>query len=482
MKSVSFTPGGAVNKPERLTRRQGRARSDGGSLPEDSWHEARLIPTTGIGGQEEQEQRATSSLLAVMAAVPQFGRAILGHVGAPAGRIRTFTEVRFPDAEDKTLIPDGAVVVVRGKARWVCLVEVKTGGAALGQEQVEKYLDLARAHGYDAVLTISNQITASPAEYPIPVDARKLRKVTLRHLSWWQVMTEARVQHKHRGIADTEQAWILGELIAYLDHEKAGAGGFEDMGEFWVPVRDGARQGSLRLADKGVRDVAARWEQFVQFIALGLCQDLGRNVEVAWPRKLDPASRLERAARRLVESGRLEATLRVPDAAAPIDLVADLRARLFTTSVELPAPREGRPKTRINWLLRQLKDAPPDLRLEVRYPNAKETCAATLKQASERPDLLLLAADPRREPRAFRITLAKELGAKRGKLAGSFVAESKRQTIDYYRGIVQRLKPWSPSAPKLPGQIGEASPVASSEPPDFVDEGRVFGEATLPAG
>jgi hypothetical protein len=63
---------------------------------------------------------------------------------------------------------------------------------------------------------------------------------------------------------------ILFGSMAYLDHEKAGAGGFDDMGEHWVSVRDGARQHTLRLADKGVRDVASRWEQFVQYLALGL--------------------------------------------------------------------------------------------------------------------------------------------------------------------------------------------------------------------
>jgi hypothetical protein len=247
--------------------------------PEEAWHQARLIPTTGIGGQDEQEQRATSSLLAVMRAVPQFGRALVAHLGAPAGRIDTYTEVRFLDADEKTAIPDGAIVVERGRTRWVCLVEVKTGGVSLRTDQVERYLDLARTHGFDAVLTISNQITASPTESPIPIDARKTKKVVLRHLPWWQVMTEARVWHVHRGISDTDQAWILGELIAYLDHEKAGAGGFDDMGEQWVTVRDGARQHTLRLSDKGVRDVASRWEQFVQYLALGLCQDLGREVD-----------------------------------------------------------------------------------------------------------------------------------------------------------------------------------------------------------
>jgi hypothetical protein len=416
-----------------------------------------------------------------MRAVPQFGRALLSHVAAPGGRIATYTEVRFTADDEKTLIPDGAILVERGKTRWICLVEVKTGGAGLRTDQVEKYLDIARANDLDAVLTISNQITADPAESPIPVDPRKTRKVLLRHLSWWQVMTEARVQHDHRGIADTDQEWILGELIAYLDHEKAGAGGFDDMGESWVGVRDGARQGALRAADKGVRDVAARWEQFVQYVALGLCQTLGRNVEAVWPKKLDATARREQAVRSLVDYGQLEASIRVPDAAGPIDLSADLRSRLFTTSIELAAPKEGRARTRINWVVRQLKDAPDFLRLDVRYPNAKETVSATLKEARDKPDKLLFSADPHREPRSFRLALAKDLGAKRGKLSGSFVAESKKQTIDFYRTIVQGLKAWTPSAPKLPGEQPDAIPQATPEPPEFGAAEREFGDAKLPA-
>jgi hypothetical protein len=72
------------------------------------------------------------------------------------------------------------------------------------------------------VLTISNQITASPRESPVSVDGRKLRKVALYHLSWWRILTEAIIQHRHRGISDPDQQWLLGELIAYLDHERSG--------------------------------------------------------------------------------------------------------------------------------------------------------------------------------------------------------------------------------------------------------------------
>jgi len=37
----------------------------------------------------EQEKRATSSLLAVMRAVPEFGHALVTPLGAPKGRIST---------------------------------------------------------------------------------------------------------------------------------------------------------------------------------------------------------------------------------------------------------------------------------------------------------------------------------------------------------------------------------------------------------
>src|SRR4051812_11617118 len=135
---------------------------------EEAWHAARLIPTTGIGGADEQEERATSSLLAVMHAVPEFGRALMAQVGAPTGRIRTFTEVQIKDLDSGTTsIPDGAILVERGQSRWSALVEVKTGGNALQKEQVERYLDLARVNDFAAVITLSNDITSSPTVSPL---------------------------------------------------------------------------------------------------------------------------------------------------------------------------------------------------------------------------------------------------------------------------------------------------------------------------
>lgn len=427
-------------------------KGNGGSAPADpeAWMPARLIPVAGIRGQDEQEIRAASSLLAVMGAVDEFGRALLREVGAPAGRLTTFTEVPLKDADGKVLRPDGAITVERGKTAWRCLVEVKTGNAPLKADQVSSYLDLAREHGFDAVLTISNQISGGPSDVPVVVDGRKLRRVDLRHLSWWRILTEAVMQHQHRGVKDPDQAWILGELIAYLEHDKSGAIGFEDMGKHWVQVRNSARDGTVRIADSGVRDVVDRWEQLIEYLCLGLSQDLGVQVASLQSRAKDGDKWTESLLVTLESSGKLTGSFRVPSAVGPIDIEADLRARLTRASVKLSAPKEGRALTRINWILRQLKKAPRDLRIEVQFARTKETTALLLADALEDPRALLSPSDPKREPRSFTLSLARPLGSRRGRGERSFVLETRRQVVSFYGDLVENLQDWQARAPKLP--------------------------------
>ena len=429
----------------------------------DGWQPARLIPTVGIKGQDGQERRATSTLLAVMRAVPEFGHALLRELGAPKSVvIQAFAEVRFKTADGRTVIPDGAIVCERGKTRWRCLVEVKTARAPLKEDQISAYLDVARDNGFDAVLSISNQITASSSETPVTVDKRKLKKVALHHFSWWRIVTEAVVQSRYRGVSDPDQAWILDELIAYLEHPASGAGGFEDMGDKWVAVRKAAYDGTLRATDSEAGQVAERWEQFVQHLGLGLSQHLGHAVKNVTPRNRTTQQRVAVLTKSLAEGGCLAATLRVPGAVGDLHLVADLRGRQTLTSVTIDAPKEMRAKPRINWLLRQLNDAPPELRVEVKYLNARETTGLLLADAQQNVDGLLYPPDPKREPKAFTLTLARPMGQKRGKSEGSFVADTSTQAFDFYGDLVQELKPWSARAPRL---RDEEPPPSLADPP-----------------
>lgn len=419
-----------------------------GSEP-DGWRHARLIPTFGTRTQQEQEKRATSCLLAVMHGVPEFGHALLTELGAPKSPvIETFAEVRFKDAAGKTVIPDGAIVCRRAGKTWTCLVEVKTGSARLNDDQVVCYLDVARKNGFDGVLTISTQITATSAESPISVDGRKLRTKGLWHFSWWRVLTEAVVQQRYHGISDPDQEWVLRELIHYLSSEASGAVGFEDMGENWVTVRKAAHDGTLRPGD-AARDVAERWEQFANYLALSLSQELGATVASQHPRKQTATARLDQIVKSLADSGQMHATLRIPDAVGPLQIRTDLRARQTVTSVAIDAPREGSLKTRFTWLMRQLKEAPDDLRVEAAFPSARVTTAASLGDVRGDPKLLYYPPDPKREPRSFVLARSRPMGQKRGRAEGSFVRETSAQAVEFYRDLVQDLKPWPAPPPKL---------------------------------
>jgi hypothetical protein len=150
------------------------------------------------------------------------------------------------------------------------------------------------------------------------------------------------------------------------------------------------------------------------------------------------------------------------------------------TSVSIDTPREGRAKPRINWLLRQLADAPADLQIEAAFPNARQTTSELVSDAREEPEKLLYPADPKREPKAFTVALARPMGQKRGKAEGSFVRETRAQTFDFYRDIVQQLKTWQARPPRL-RQEPAVSEAPSPEPPLFeqADE-REPGEAIDP--
>jgi len=198
-----------------------------------------------------------------------------------------------------------------------------------------------------------------------------------------------------------------------------------------------------------VKTIAARWEQFVEYLCLHLSQELGVDVKHQRPRGKSSEERIAAVTKRLADDGVLGCSIRVPDAVGPLGVEADLRTRRVSTSVEVPAPKEGRPKTRINWLLRQLGDAPDDLRIEVGFANVRTTRSELLRDCRDAPEKLLIGDDPKREPRSFVLAWAWPIGKKRGRSEGSFVAETRRQTTDFYRELVQGLMPPRTKAPKI---------------------------------
>lgn len=425
-------------------------------LKDEQWPVARLIPISSASGIEAQERRATSALLAVLAAVEEFGRALLKPLGAPGGRIEAFIEIPFK-LNGVSLRPDGIITVNRAGRTWSALVETKTGASELDPKQIDLYLDLARELEFDAVVTISNHFVTSSSEYPVEVDRRKLRKIKLHHWSWIDVLTEAIVQSEHRGISDKDQAYILRELIRYLSDPRSGAVAFTSMGGSWTAVRDGVHAMTLRSGDPDLTAAAARWDDLVRYISLELTKDLGTNVkQILRPSERQPAARLAALCDQLVETGRFDAELSIPDAAGSLELTADLRTRLVTASTRLDAPRDSRARGRVSWLLKQLQAAPDEVRIEAKVAYASATLTATLAEARTSPQILYPDSD--HDILQFVVSLTRTAGLNRQAGRGSFSDSVVAVAKDMYSSVLQNLRVWKPQPPRLGKQPERPAP------------------------
>ena len=412
---------------------------------------ARLIPVTGIGTTFEAEQRATSAFLAVLSMVRELSSdllAPLGASGALKATVETFTEVRLSGTRVR---PDGLIRVQYGANAWSALVEVKTGANDLTADQINAYWDLAKKHRINHVLTISNEIAPKEGVHPTPglkVQARSPVKVY--HLSWTAIGSAALRIKRHKGVNDPEQAWLLDELIRYLDHKGSGALDFSDMGQHWVKVRDRAREGTLSKRTEGVDDVAARWDQLLRFAALKLSAEIGEDVSPVFPRdQTNVKQRTSAMIDSLADSGILSGGLRIPHTAGDLKVVADVRARRLTASMNVTAPLDKGAQGRVSWLVNQLKDAPRDLTVEAYAKNARTGITATLAKTLE--DRRMLLGDARTEPHRFSLAMGAEMGLSRRSKARSvgFIESVLRLTNGFYGNVVQAITPWQRPTPKL---------------------------------
>jgi hypothetical protein len=366
-------------------------------------------------------------------------------VGAPGGSMRTYTEVTFGH-DDEAVRPDGVIRIKRGQREWVALVEVKTADGRLATPQIEAYLDVARTKGYDAVITISNQLVGADGEHPVPVDRRKIKHVALHHLAWDEIRSRARILAEHRGVTDTSQQRVLEEFLRYMGHPRSGVHGFTDMGKQWVQVRDSVKTKTQRSGDRSTAEVSSRFDQLVRHTAFHLSGLLGVDVQVvSSPNAADSVSRCQQ----LADSGLMFGSLRVPGTVGTMVITADVRTERVSCSVTIPAPKEGRPLTRINWLLRQIPEARETTRIVALLAGGRDASVAALHRQLRQDAAVLIPADGR-DIKAFRVELEVPLGSKRSTGSGTVIDSVVGVTEHLYAEVVQNLRAWSAKPPRVP--------------------------------
>jgi stress response protein SCP2 len=406
----------------------------------DSWRAARLFPASTLKSDHERETRATSVLLSVMAQVPEFGRRLTAAFGAPVGRMETFTEVTLPNGESPRR-PDGVIRVERAGKLWTALVETKTNGNPLKPDQVQAYADIAARRGYEAVITLSNdvELEGSPL-VEVKLDGRRKHKVALWHLSWAEVAHQAQLLIRHEGVGNAAHAWLLQELLHYLQHENSGCHGFQNMGRSWVPVRNAIDAETLCQGDPRAVEVVESWERLVRQVCLRLGGELGEKVLPVQRAKrgTDPASRRAALADRLCVDGRLDAELRIEGTPGVLALCADLRTGKLRTSIEIAAPDQGYPLTWAKRLVRRLAEAPADLHVETLLEEQTGGPRGTLERL--RPEPADILPKNGAQITGFRLSLFRGMGNTRGTAESGFIRSVDESVDRFHASVVVHLE------------------------------------------
>jgi len=425
---------------------------------------ARLIPTVA---DSKKEERATSCLLATFMVVPIFAREVLASAGAPVGKrlkINCFTEVTFKASDKgKGPRPDGLIVISNGSKNWTALVESKIGNSELTKEQVETYLDLAKQHGINAVITISNQFATTPTHHPVKVAKNKTRSVELYHFSWLSLKSTAVLLTGNKRIDDPEQAYILSELVRYLDHDYSGVSSLTRMPSYWKDACNSIQQGTtLVKSSEIVEQSVCGWHQLLRHLSINLSMAIGEPIKIALSRarEKDPELNFQEDCSHLSKENCLHAEFDIPNAASRLIFTADILRRTINISMKLEAPKDiSRATASVNWITRQLRGKSiENISVRAYWPKRIPMTAAPLEEVIENPSAII-PPDTSELPTSLEVIRVIDEAA-RFKGAKTFVEDSSKGFLSFYQDVGQHLSKWVAKAPK----VKEPKPVEPSIP------------------
>lgn len=446
-------------------------------LPEylSQGQQARLFPVLAT---TSREGRTTSILLACLSCVHELGAKLLSDTGQRLGsraRLETYTEIVFQGEEAVgTERPDGLIVLRVGKREWRALVEAKIGNAAIDPDQVERYRNLAKEHSIDCVITISNQFATTPNLHPNAEIRKSRSRIPVYHWSWMHILTTADLLLSNSEVSDQDQGLLLNELRRFLSHESTGVQGFDRMPKAWTELnRLISSGGTIRAKSEEAAEVLLGWHQETRDLTLILSRLTETRVSERLSKKHrnDPAARLKDELAQLREGHCLSCSIAIPDAAAPLEIRADLLRRTVEVGMQLRAPEDRQStKARTNWLLRQIKgEVSEELQIRLLWPGTSEPTQYPVQDL--RSDVNLATAGKEHlTVHSFEVFTSKRIGARFAQQV-NFIVDIETIVPGFYRTVGSELVAWKKSAPKIKKDQGSEDVTTKA----ISDEAEAFG-------
>jgi len=412
---------------------------------------ARLFP---VLSESRKEQRTLSIVLATMISVRPFATRLLDELGVSVGKRSTvscFTEVTLTN-EIKGLKdrPDALIVVETRKKSWSALVEAKVKKENVGTDQLERYIELAKANNIDAVLTITNELTPAPAINPSPISKSLPKKIGLFHFSWASILTNAFLlaASKDDPFENDNEVFLISELIRYLEDKGSGRLPLEQMNKDWPKIVSDIQAGHpLNAKSPEIEEMVTMWHQEARDVALIMTRKLRKPVTIVYSRSniKDRAGWVERDVKSFCDNHALTFELDVPNAASQLLVEADFLRRTIRASMKLAAPTDRKSNAaKLNWVLRQLnKSELSKINITcVTYGRARNFGAMADEIDSSSDEIKGL-----REIVSFQIEMSSDLG-KYFNSRKKFIEGLEDHVPAFYKNVGEHLKAYVAPPPK----------------------------------
>ena len=416
---------------------------------------ARLIPTYKTG----DELALTSIFLSAIRLVKEFRDKVCSEIKfKKGGKQYFFTEVVFSHKEFGECRFDGLMLsVVGGKIKDFVFFEFKGKNGKLESDQVDRYVKFIRKnYRGNKLVTVSTEYVADPTQRPYKIGALP-KGFDVYHFSWSHIKTMAHLLlfDNDENIEDEDQVEILREVLNYFEADAIGLKGYSQMKSGWRSVVEAIKTGVKPNSDN-VEEAVQSWLEEQTDMAHILSQELGAMVKTCSSKKDQKLkSRLKSEAQELLKHDMLRFNLQVKGVASEVQVWANFRKENIGMSFSVIPPTDRGNSARVTYIEKELqrceKNNPEALKkldselfveVHVKYASKDERFrkSETYKikeQMSKGPDMT-----------EFKIVYIKSLGAK-FKSSKGFVEIIEQMMIDFYQGVVQNARSWTPPAPRI---------------------------------
>jgi len=272
----------------------------------------------------------------------------------------------------------------------------------------------------------------------------------------------------NKGIEDSEQAYILSELVRYFQHDSSGITHLTRMDKSWKPLCESIQQAApISKNDATVSSAVSSWQQLLRYLAISLSVSISQPVSIALGRTKanSPDENLKSDICAVVDNQCLTADFDIPNAASKLTLTADLVRRTISLSMRIEAPKDKtRASSSVIFLTRQLKNITHEnLSVRAYWPKRIPMTMTTLQAAIDDP--MALVGDIKGEiPTYLEVICIIDLA---GKFKGpkTFVEEMLLSFEGFYANAGSSLTKWVPKPPKVQKHVSSdaISPVSHND-------------------